>query len=167
MQYLIGQFFGILVTVCCLIFPFFKKKWQMLLDTTASNLFMILNLLLLGEVGSGIIVCMVAILQNLLSFWHIKTDKPISRGENILFLILYVCLGLIGFQRIWDLLPVIGAVFNMLATFQRDEQRTRWLALCNVSFYFVYFVIIGSSTMLAELVAICSTVIALIKYRRK
>ena len=75
--YLIAQAFGIFATLCCFAMPLFKKKWQMLLVNVASNLFFILNLLLLGlhETGdlftnaTAMIVNLVSLAQVLISCW--------------------------------------------------------------------------------------------------
>jgi len=155
--------------------PLFKKKWQMLLVNVASNLFFILNLLLLGLHDSGdvfanataMIVNWVSLVQVLISYWHVAKDTPVTKAENIIFLLLYVGLGFIGFNKALDFLPIVASVFNMLAVFQKDEQKTRLLVLCNASLFCAYYIIIGSTSLLAELMAVITTVIALIKYRKK
>ena len=88
-------------------------------------------------------------------------------AENIIFLLLYVGMGFIGFKQMLDFLPIIASVFNMLAVFQKDEQKTRYLVLCNASIFCAYYIILGSTSMLAELLAVITTVIGLIKYRKK
>lgn len=166
MAYYIGQALGIVATVCCFALPLFKKKWQMLLVSATSNLFFALNLILIGDVGSAIIVNLLAIVQTLLSLWHVQKDKPVTVAENIIFLIGYIICGSFGFHRALDVLPIIGAVFNMLSVFQRDEQKTRILILLNASTFFIYYIVVGSTNLFAELLAIITTVIAMIRYRK-
>lgn len=173
--YIEAQVFGILATLCCFAMPLFKKKWQMLLVNVGGNLFFILNLLLLGlhETGdlfanaTAMIVNLVSLVQVLISYWHVKKGTPVTTPENIIFLLLYVGLGFIGFNRALDLLPIAASVFNMLAVFQRDEQKTRLLVLGNASIFCAYYIIIGSTSLLAELMAVVTTLIGLIKYRKK
>ena len=175
LTYLIAQAFGIFATLCCFIMPLFKRKWQMLLVNVAGNLFFILNLLLLGlhETGNlfanatAMIVNLVSLVQVLISYWHVKKETSVTTPENILFLLLYVALGFVGFNRALDLLPIIASVFNMLAVFQRDEQKTRFLVLCNASIFCAYYIILGSTSLLAELMAAVTSLIALVKYRKK
>lgn len=172
--YIIAQAFGIFATLCCFAMPLFKKKWQMLLVNVAGNLFFILNLLLLG-VHSGdwlgnataMIVNLVSLVQVLISYRHVQRGTPVTKIENLVFLALYVGMGFIGFNRALDFLPIIASVFNMLAVFQKDEQKTRLLVLCNASIFCSYYIIIGSTSLLAELMAVITTVISLIKYRKK
>ena len=174
MIYYIAQACGILATIGCFMMPLFKRKWQMLLITEISNIFFILNLLFLGANdgnlfanASAMIVNLVSLVQVFLSYMHVKKGTPVTNKENVIFLLLYVGLGFIGFQRALDLLPIVASVFNMLAVFQKDEQKTRILVLCNASLFCTYFIIIGSVSLLAELMAIISSVIGLIKYRKK
>lgn len=166
MAYYIGQALGIVATVCCFALPLFKKKWQMLLVSATSNLFFALNLILIGDVGSAIIVNLLAIVQTLLSLWHVQKDKPVTVAENIIFLIGYIICGSFGFHRALDVLPILGAIFNMLSVFQRDEQKTRILILLNASTFFIYYIVVGSTNMFAELLAVITTVIAMVKYRK-
>lgn len=175
LTYLIAQAFGIFATLCCFLMPLFRRKWQMLLVNVAGNLFFILNLLLLGlhETGdlfanaTAMLVNGVSLVQVLISYWHVKKQSPVTLPENLLFLCLYVGMGFIGFHRALDLLPIVGSVFNMLAVFQKDEQKTRYLVLCNASIFCAYYMILGSTSLFAELIAVVTTVIALIRYRKK
>ena len=167
MAYYIGQALGLVATVCCFLTPLFKKKLQMLVITAAANLLFALNLLLIGQVSSAILIYIVAIVQSLVSYWHVQKDKPVTLAENIIFLVLYVGCGAIGFKSALDLLPIAGAVFNMLATFQRDEQKTRVLILLNAVCFFTFCAAVGSTSMFAELLAMITTTIAMIRYRRK
>lgn len=172
--YITAQAFGIFATLCCFAMPLFKKKWQMLLVNVAGNLFFILNLLLLGAHtgdwlgnATAMIVNLVSLVQVLISYRHVQKGTPVTKTENLVFLALYVGMGFIGFNRALDFLPIIASVFNMLAVFQKDEQKTRYLVLCNASIFCTYYIIIGSTSLLAELMAVITTVIALIKYRKK
>jgi len=174
MIYYIAQAFGILATLCCFAMPLFKRKWQMLLINVGGNLFFILNLLLLGANegnlfanSTAMIVNLVSLVQVLLSYRHVQKETAVTNVENIVFLLLYVGMGFIGFQRALDLLPIVASVFNMSAVFQKDEQKTRYLVLFNASIFCTYYIIIGSTSLLAELMAVITTVIALIKYRKK
>ena len=167
MAYLIGQIFGILATLCCFIGPFWKKKWQMLVNSIMANLFVAINLLMIGEIGSAIIMNIVAIIQILFSLYHVFKQKPVTIIENIIFLIAYVGLGIMGAKKPLDALPVLGAILFMISVFQRDEQKTRMISLGNIVTYLVYYCIIGSTSLFAQIVSFITTVIALYKYRKK
>ena len=167
MSYYIGQGCGLIGTVFNLVLPLLRKKWQMLLAIGLINVFFALNLLLIREIGSGIIMNCVAILQTVVSYWHLKKDIPVTKSENLIFLALYVGLGLLGVRKGLDFLPIIAAIFNMLATFQPDEQKTRFLLLINTGIYCTYYALVGAAAMVAEFLSLIATVVGLIRYRKK
>jgi len=169
-MFYVGQACGIIATLCCVFLPLFRKKWQMLLATVLCNFFFLLNQIFIGTIGCACIIYVVAVTQSLIMLWHLRKDTPVSTAENIIFLALYVGCGLLGFKRWLDILPLFGAVFNMLAAFQRDEQKSRWLILGNAvswaSYFLIEKLITGtlSTNVFAELLAVCTTTAALIKY---
>lgn len=166
LRYLIAQAFGLFSTLCCLLLPQMPKKRQMLLLSGANNLFVILNVLLLEGFCSAVMVCAAAVLQVLAALRHLKKNTTPSKKESAAFLLLYICCGLLGFQRVVDVLPIVGAVFNMLATFQREEQPTRFFLLLNAITFAVYYILIGSTALLASICATISAALGLWRCRK-
>ena len=165
MTYSIGQALGILGTLCCPVLPLLQKKWQMLAMTAAINLFCALNLVLIGRVSSVITIYVIAVVQTFVTQWHLWKNTDISTAERILFLALYVGCGSLALKGAVDLLPVVGAVFHMLATFQRDVQRTRVWLLFNAAAFLAYYLLVGSTSALSSVCTVVTTGIAL--YRHK
>ena len=165
MIYTIAQIFGFMAAVCCLIGPLFKYKWQMLINSAVANLLVALNFFLLGEVGTGIILHFVAILQIMFSLGHVYKQTSVSHTEKVIFLIMYAVCGALGFKKLIDILPIIGAILLSISVFIRDEQRTRTYMLANAAVWIVYDIIIGSSTVFAQLATIIMTCAAMYKYR--
>ena len=167
MNYYIGQALGLMGTLCCLILPFMKKKWQMLALTAIVNVFCALNLVLIGQVGSVILIYVVAVVQTIVALWHLKKDTSVTKVENILFLALYVVCGALDLRTLVDVIPIVGAVFHMLATFQRDVQKTRVLLLFNSITFMAYYALVGSTSVFSTLITMTSTILAMIRYRKK
>ena len=167
MNYYIGQALGLLGTLCCLILPFFKKKWQMLAITALVNIFCALNLVLIGQVGSVILIYVVAVVQSIVALWHLKRDTAVTKAENILFLALYVICGALDLGGLIDVIPIVGAVFHMLATFQRDVQKTRVLLVFNSITFMAYYALVGSTSVFSTMVTLTSTLLAMYHYRKK
>lgn len=167
MSYYLGQAFGILATVLCFVMPLFSKKKHILLATGLVNAFFALNLLFINAIGAGFIMNCIAIAQTILSFLHLKRKTAVTTAENIVFFALYVGLGALGLRGWLDILPIIAAVFNMLAIFQPDEQKTRMLIFLNASTYFGYYLALGAASMFAEFLAAVTAAISLIRYRTK
>ena len=180
--YYFAQALGIIVTVLCIVNPFFKKKWQMLVNIALMNLFMAVNFLILNNltIGSAVVLNLVAIAQVILNYFHTRKNEDVPLWEKILFSVLYVGGGFWGllnatgyapFSNVWitllELLPILGAVFNMLAVFAPTPQALRRFSLGNASFWCVYTGILLSTSFFAEFFALVSSAIALYKYRAK
>ena len=87
MDYILAQAFGILATVCCFIAPLFKRKWQMLINSAVANILTAVNFIMLGELGTGIIMNLIAVVQIIFSLWHILKNTKVTLIENIVFFI--------------------------------------------------------------------------------
>lgn len=179
MAYYIGQFFGLLTIVCSLIMPFLKKKWQLLWANIAINLLVILNMALIGQFGSAIFLCLVAIVQSVIALPRTKTGKEPGTPETVLFTVLYVSFGFLGivtapnfvwamnYRNLLELLPILGALSQMISVFVQDEQDTRKWLLCNAVFWVIYSAAVGSSVVFNDILAVISTSTALYKYRKR
>ena len=147
--------------------PLWKNKWQMHVTSAIANVDATVNLVLLGEYGSAAIINLVATVQVLISLWHVQKEKPVTRAENVIFFIAYVVLGCIGLKKALDVLPIIGVLIYMFLAFQRDEQKSRMFTLANSLVFLAYYLVLGSTVVFAEIFAAVSSVVALIKYRKK
>ena len=85
MAYIIGQILGLMSTVCTIILPFLKKKWQILSANIAVNLLICLNMLLIGQFGSAAFLCLVAVVQSIVSIGHNTKGTKVSLPETIIF----------------------------------------------------------------------------------
>lgn len=166
MQYYIGQFLGLVVTAGAILTLQLKNKKQMLTVSAIVNVLAALNILLLDKFNSGVIICLVAVLQIIDSLWHEKKNTEVSLAEKIVFFVLYVVGGLLGFEKGLDVLSIIAAVFYMLAMIQKKEQNIRLFLLANMATWTVYHLILGSTAALAQIAGIISSLIALYRYRK-
>ena len=178
MNYWIGQTFGILSTLTDIAIPQFKKKWQMLCANILVNTFLGLNLVFLNQIGSGIFLFAVAVVQAIVNLIHTLREKPPKKWEYALFFCLYVGLGFYGLvtspgfvlaingKNLLELLPIIGAVFSMLFVSTRDESiARRYLLVCNCM-WAAYHTIIGSTSVFGALFSGISCVVAIIRDKR-
>ena len=166
MNYYIGQALGLVGTLCCLILPFMRKKWQMLVLTALVNVLCGANLILIGQVSSVILIYVVAVVQSAVALWHLKKDTQVTLAENILFLLLYVVCGALDLKSLVYVIPIVGAVFHMLATFQKDVKKTRVLLVFNSLTFMVYYFLVGSTSVLSTLITLSSSLLAMYRYRK-
>ena len=179
MPYYLGQFFGLLATAASIILPLLRKKWMMLVTTTLINLFMALNFILIGEIGSAAALCIVAVVQCLVSLHHTLRKRTPARWETALFALLYLGFGFFGMMsapdfvfglsahNLLELLPIFGSLCSMTFVFIRDEQKARWVLLLTCAVWSVYTAIIGATTFFAQFISLLTTVAALLKYHRQ
>lgn len=172
--YVIAQIFGLLQSTCCIIGPYFKYRWQMLVNSMVSVSFLVINLILLSIAVpdspvnlSGIIINSVALIVLSFSLWHVREGTQAPIVEKVIFFVAFVSLGCVGFGAWYDIFPILGAASFMLASFQHDEQRTRVFYLFNTFSWFSYHCICQNSAAIGQAVAFTMYVIALCKYRKK
>jgi len=179
MNYWIGQAFGIIATIAGVSIPVFKKKWQMLVLSIANNVFCALNLIFLDAIGSGIFLFAVATVQALVNLAHTLRNTGGKAFEKVIFAALYLGLGFYGLftgpgyvpginaRNLLELLPIIAAMMNMCFVFSPGEKQARiFFILCNF-LWMVYYIIIGSSTMLCSMISVATGLFALYKNRER
>ena len=167
MAYYIGQILGILVTVGAVVNLQLKNKKHMFILSIAVNLLSSLNILLVDQWNSGVIICAVAVIQLLFSLWHDKKGTKANLPEKIFFVALYVGGGLLGYNAPIDILSIVAAILYMVAMFQKKEQNIRLFLLANMSCWTVYHLVIGSTAIFAQIAGIISSLIAMYRYRKK
>ena len=178
-MYILGQVLGVIVTILCLVGPFFKKKWMMLVNSSVATLLASINLLLIGAGLSSVIVNIVALPQIFVSLYHVLKGTKVKKWENILFMILFIGCGLfsyfsdpnfvpeISFRNFIELFPTGGAAFFCIGTFTRDEQKTRKWGIANNLLWLVYYASVLSTTAFSQVFSLVANVSALIAYRKK
>ena len=167
MIYWIGQIIGILVTIGAIVNLQLKKKKHMFILSIVVNILSALNILLLDGFSSGVIICLVADVQIAVAYWHDKKQTDINLAEKIIFFMLYVAGGLIGFKTWIDILSIVAAALYMFAMFQKKEQNIRLFLMGNMATWTVYHAVLGSTAIFAQIAGIISSVIALIRYRKQ
>ena len=167
MGYYLGQICGVLVTVGAGVSMQMKKKQHIVLISAVVNILAALNILLLDQFGTGVIINLVATAQVFLSLWHDKRGTEPSKAEGILFLAVYILCGLVSFKGWLDILPIVAVVFYMFAIFQKEPQKLRVLMLGNAVSWMIYHGVLRSTAIFAMFVNIGSTLISLYRYRKK
>lgn len=167
MSYYIGQIIGILVTVGAIVNLQLKKKKHMFVLSSVVNVLSALNILLLDGFSSGVIICLVAVIQIFVAQWHEKKQTEVHLAEKIIFFMLYVAGGLLGFKTWIDILSIVAATLYMFAMFQKKEQHIRLFLLGNMATWTVYHAVLGSTAIFAQIAGIISSLIALYRYRKE
>lgn len=140
-----------------------KRRGILLFQMTANALWVVHFGLL--SAFTGAIMNLIGVIR-VAAFFHWDGERrPI--GVLIGILALIIIGGLVTWQGLISLLPMVGFIVATLGLWQRDEQRIRWFMLAAVPFWISYNALSGSQAGIANetLVAI-SSAIALARYRR-
>lgn len=177
-MYILGQILGLIGTAVTIATPQFRTKFQILFCNASVNALNALSFAMLGQTGSAVYLCLIAIVQTLVSMWHEKKQTAVMTWETILFFILYAGFGFYGMissdgfvwaitiHNLLQLLPIIGAVMLMFSVFTKGEQKTRFFLLLNGAAWLIYTAAIGSTVFFSSVASIVSTITALWKYRK-
>lgn len=177
-MYIFGQILGLVGTAVTIATPQFRTKCQILFCNALVNALNALSFAMLGQTGSAVYLCLIAIVQSFVSMWHERKRSAVSAWETGLFFALYVGFGIYGMVSsdgfVWavtahnllQLLPIFGAVMLMLSVFAKGTQKTRVYLLLNNGAWLIYTAAIGSTVFFTGIASIVSTVIALWKYRK-
>ena len=166
-MYIAGQIVGVFVTIMVIVIQQLKSRKQILWASVFVNMLGALNVLLLDGFGSGVTVNFVAIAQILVALWHERKNTKEGLIEKIIFLALYVGVGVMSYTGPLDILAILAAVFYMVAMLQKKEQNIRLCLLANMTSWTIYHGILRSTGIFAQLAGIVSAVIALYRYRQK
>ena len=178
-MYIVGQICGIIGTIITIIQPQFKKKVQIILCTVLVNGLNALNFAFIGETGSAVFLCIIAVVQGFVSIAHEKRQTDIAKWETLLFFFLYMTAGFYGMVSaegfVWainlhnllELLPIIGALMLMLSVFAKTEQKTRGFLFLNGAAWAFYTAAVGATAFFTSLAAMASSAIAMWKYRKQ
>ena len=166
-MYIAGQIVGVFVTIMVIVIQQLKSRKQILWASVFVNMLGALNVLLLDGFGSGVTVNFVAIAQILVALWHERRNTKEGLIEKIIFLALYVGVGVMSYTGPLDILAILAAVFYMVAMLQKKEQNIRLCLLANMTSWTIYHGILRSTGIFAQLAGIVSAVIALYRYRQK
>ena len=138
-----------------------------LLNATSRGLY-ILQYILLGAF-EGAVLDVAGIISSLLAQ---KKDSPfIKRHQKVLFVavnVLIVAMGLMLYQNVFSLLPIIGVLLHTSAFWMNNERRIRQVSLLGSPFWLVYNFVSGAyGSCIGDVLSIVSIVVAMLKYDRK
>ena len=175
MEEILGQIFGIVIMILCVINTQFPKRWQMLLCSSLVNLFSSLNQLLVGSGFTACFLCAVATVHCAINSYKAKREISERLWEKILFIALYFTAWGIGFAfslgngtpLYLDLMTLVATIFFMGIVLLPRERDMRLCTLGNSLIYLTYDIINLNIAAIAKLFSIISVIVALIRYRKK
>lgn len=170
MLLIVSQVVGIVAVALYLLSYQLKKRKQIVWITCISNALYVLQYILLGAFSGAVL----DFLSTVCSFFAAKKNvpwfRPYSRLIAVISFTLLTAAGLIlaAVQRDpVELIPIAGALLQTGGLWFEDEQTIRKFGLCSAPFWLVYnFISQAYGAALGSVLAICSSIIALVRYKK-
>ena len=164
---LTADILGYVATFFFVIATQFPKKSQIMICYAVANLSTAASVVfLLGGLSSAVTMSLTGFVHICVNLYHHYRNEEPSKKEKIFFACLYLVAGLLGVRRWLDILPIVASLFFMWSVFQTDEQKIRLTLLGNAFFYLIYYFIIRSTVVYAEIFSDISIITSLIRYRK-
>ena len=164
---ILAQLLGIAVTVCCLISVQMKEKWQMMLFSALANLLSGINFLIFTGVVSAMFLNFLSVIITSINCYKAKADKGTHIAEKVIFLILYLVVGFMGYKELIDLLPIFAALLFMAGVFCKKEQNIRWFNVGNNVVFIIYCLITRSTNLYSQVFSLVWVLLAIYRYRER
>jgi len=157
-----AQTLGFIYALFLILSIFGKSTKQILLLQTISFFFKTIHYYLLGGI-SGFLTSLISMIRNLI-FYKIKE----SRIWTILFIVIYIIIGIVTLKHIYTLLPVIATITYTLIINYNNPKYLRYGIFLTSLTWLIYNIYINSySGIIIQTIMIISNIIAIIKLDKK
>lgn len=161
---IIGNIFGIIGLIVSAIAYHKRQKKKILLDLIISNSFSLVQYLFL-QAYTGCITIIISILRNIIA---IKKGEKNKNLVLIIFIILYIVMGILTYNSIFSILLIIASIIYLLGIWDGREDIIRKTGLINMYLWLIYSISIWAvAGVIQNIILIISTHIAIRNNRRK
>ncbi|MBE5820464.1 MAG: YgjV family protein [Clostridiales bacterium] len=167
MLFILAQIFGFIELIITVIYVHFKSKekivmWSVILNLIAATQFFLLNAI------TGGIVSIINAIRCFVFYYYKKKDKKPSTVTLVIFISIAVLSGVITWQNIWSIIPIIATVIYTYGLWQ-DKVKVIRITAGIVGFGWGIYDIIVMAYVAAiqEFLQLASSVIALYTNRKK
>ena len=165
-----SQIIGLAAVVLYLLSFQMKKRKQIVWTTCLSNVLYVLQYILLGAFSGAVM----DFLSSVCSFFAGKKNAPafkryskwIALGTSGVLAAVGVAIAVVQKDPV-ELIPIVGALLQTGGLWFEKEQTIRKFGLASAPFWLVYnFISQAYGAALGSVLAICSSVIAMVRYRK-
>lgn len=162
---ILAQIFGLLGSICWITSASKKKKKDILIFLLFGEALFALNFLTL-KAYAGLIVCIITIIEIIISYSY--KNKDIPKSLIIIFLVISLLCGIFIYENIFDILPIASSLLYTIAIYQKKEKHIRRFSNIIAVLWIIYDLIVGAYTgFLADILYLASNIKSIIKYDRK
>lgn len=165
LTYAVAQVIGFIAMACGIISFQSKRRTNILLFQTTSNLLWVVHFLLLGAF-SAVLANVIGILRNLVYMQRGKYKFADSKLIPIAFVAIFTVSGILTYEDPFSLLPMLAMAVATVAFFVRKENLIRWMSLGIAVPWLTYGIYAGSiASAISDGTNLISIIISLIRYR--
>ena len=158
---IIAQVLGFIAFVISLLAFHKNKKEKILGSMILSNIFDLIHYLLLGAY-SGCITKLIAICRNIFVIFKDKNKVLSSNIFLYVFILVYIMSGILTFENIWSIFPIVSALIYVVAIWKGNELTLKKAACFGYFLWLIYNILVLSiSGIISNIVSICSLFIAI------
>lgn len=163
-MFIAAQFFGILVIIANVISMQMKKKKQIIFMFILANSFSSINFILLQSY-SGAIICFFTIIQTFINKSFENKKQQVPKILILIYIIVSIILGVITFNHIIDVLPIICSILYTITIIQDKEKNIRIISLVNIILWIIYDLVCQAYTAaISDLLMTISTIIGMYRF---
>lgn len=159
--FIIAQIIGIIAFVLSLIAYHREKKEKILGNMILSNLLNLIHYLLLGAY-SGCITKIIAICRDYFIILKSKNKLFSSNIFLIIFILIYIVTGILNYNSIWSVLPLLAAIIYIVPVWNGDELTIKKTAFVCYFLWLIYNIFVFSiAGIVSNVISIISTFVAI------
>ena len=163
-MFILAQILSFIAMVINMVAVQLKTKKQILLTIVISNLLFVISYLLLGAYV-GALICGIVAIEIIINTILEDKEKKTTKYLIVLYSIISILIGILTFNSLIDLLPIIAAILFIFTLIQSKEKYVRLLLLGNLTLWIIYdFFVKAYLAGISDLFVISSTIIAIIRY---
>ncbi len=167
MLFILAQICGIIVLILTVISVQFKTKEKIVMGMVFANIVVTIQYFLLNAV-TGAVVSIINVIRCIVFYYYKKKDKKPSLMILLIFEIIAIISGIMSWQNIWSVIPIIVTVIYTYGLWQDDVKVIRITTAVVGLGWAIYNVIVmayvGAIQSISQFV---SAMIALVKNKQE
>lgn len=167
MLFILAQIIGFIILGITVISIHFKSKEKILLSQIIANVLVSIQYFLLNAITGGV-VAIFNVIRCIIFYLYKKKNKEPSIIFLIIFIIIAITSGILSWQNIFSIIPIIAAIIFTYGIWQDNIKITRICTAITAGNWTVYNIIVSAFTGAVQSVSECiSAIIAIIRDRKK
>lgn len=166
-SFIIAQIFGVIGIILSVLSMQMNTKKRIMIVLLFLNLSSALNFFFLKSM-SGCYICLFAVLETFINYLFDNKQKRVPIYIIIFYVVVNILLGLISFNSLLDILPIICALLFCASVCAQKESTIRKLMFSNQSIWLVYDIIVKAYMFsISNILTLISIIISFIRYDYK